>query len=160
MLITSHTLATLLVGKTLSLEGPELYVALLAGVGVDIDHIFVDRQYIQDRVRNIGEIMRGQKIATRGVKQHSWLQEPLFGTIAGLAIGIVISYFWLSVRWWIFPLFLLLHIAMDGIMRHNYHEPFAPFSRYKYQGWIRPASKIELLISVVGLIILSIALLR
>src|SRR3989344_4018344 len=100
MLITSHLLGTLLLGKALSIETPELYVALLSGVGVDIDHIFVNKKWIQD----IKSFLQERKIIY-GTKQHSWLQEIVFGTFAGIVIGFLISFLWPSIHWWIFPIF-------------------------------------------------------
>ena len=146
MLITSHLLGTLALGKALSIETPELYVAMLSGVAVDIDHLFVNRKWIQDTRGFLQE----RKI-TYGTRQHSWLQEIIFGTFAGIVIGVLISYFWPAVRWWIFPVFLLSHIALDSMMRYE-HEPLIPFSRFKYWGWIRSGTKAEFLISSIGLI--------
>lgn len=151
MLITSHLFGTLVLGKALSIEAPELYVALLAGVGVDIDHAFVNRKWVQD----IKGFLRERKI-TYGTKQHSWLQEVAFGIFAGITTGVLISYLWPTVRWWIFPVFLLSHIALDSVM-HYEHEPFIPFSKFKYFGWIRSGTKAELLLSSIGLIVLYLS---
>src|SRR3989344_4861810 len=101
MLISSHLLGTLVLGKTLSIETPELYVALLAGV----------------------------------------------------TIGVFISYLWPAIRWWIFPTFLLSHIILDSVM-HYEHEPFMPFSKFKYWGWFRSGTKTELALSSLGLAVL------
>ena len=147
MLITSHLLGTLLLGKALSIETPELYVALLSGVGVDIDHIFVNKKWIQD----IKSFLQERKIIY-GTKQHSWLQEIVFGTFVGIVIGFLISFLWPSVRWWIFPVFLLSHIVLDSVMRYE-HKPFVPLSKIKYYGWLRSGTKVELLVSFVGLVI-------
>ena len=146
MLITSHLLGTLILSKALTIETPELYVALLSGVGVDIDHIFVNKKWIQD----IKSFLNGRKIIY-GTKQHCWLQEIVFGTFVGVVIGFLISFFWPSVRWWIFPIFLLSHIVLDSIMRYE-HQPFVPLSRFKYWGWIRSGTKAELFISSIGLV--------
>lgn len=146
MLITSHLLGTLLTAKLLSIHSPELYIAILSGVGVDVDHFFVNRKWIQD----IKDFISTQKISY-GINQHSWMQELLFGTIAGAMAGFLISYAFPTIRWWIFPAFLLLHIAMDGVM-HNEHRPFVPFNKFKYWGWIRSGTKQELIISLAGLI--------
>jgi len=148
MLITSHLLGTLSLGKALALETPELYVALLAGVGVDIDHIFVNRKWVQD----VTDFLKERKI-TYGTKQHSWLQEPIWGVFVGITIGVLISYFWPAVRWWVFPSFLLLHIVLDSVM-HYEHEPFIPFSKLKYFGWIKSGTKVELTLSSFGLVVL------
>lgn len=148
MLITSHLLGTLALGKALSIETPEIYAALLSGVAVDLDHIFVNRKWIQD----VKDFLQEEKI-TYGAKQHSWLQEIVFGIFAGITIGVLISYIWPTVRWWIFPIFLLLHIALDSVMRYE-HEPFTPFSRFKYIGWLRSGTKAELVISSIGLAVL------
>ena len=147
MLITSHLLGTLLLGKALSIETPELYVALLSGVVVDIDHIFVNKKWIQD----IKSFLQERKIIY-GTKQHSWLQEIVFGTFVGIVIGFLISFLWPSVRWWIFPVFLLSHIVLDSVMRYE-HEPFAPLSKIRYWGWLRSGTKVELLVSFIGLVI-------
>ncbi|KKS38013.1 MAG: hypothetical protein A3G49_01145 [Candidatus Sungbacteria bacterium RIFCSPLOWO2_12_FULL_41_11] len=152
MLIISHILGTLVFGKALSIETPELYVALLAGVGVDIDHVFVNRKWAQD----IKDFLRERKI-TYGTKQHSWLQEIMFGTFAGIIIGFLISSFWLPVRWWIFPAFLLLHIALDSVMRYE-HKPFVPFNKFKYWGWLYSGTKVELILSSVGLVVFYVFL--
>ena len=147
MLITSHLLGTLILTKALTTNTPELYVALLAGVGVDIDHIFINRKWIQD----INDFVGRRKII-RGTKQHSYLQELVFGTLAGIGIGFLISFFWPVVRWWIFPVFLLTHIVLDSVM-HYKHEPFIPFSKFSYWGWLYSGSKAELAISSIGLVI-------
>lgn len=147
MLVTSHLLGTLILAKSLAIETPELYVALLSGVGVDIDHIFVNRKWLQD----IKDFLRERKV-TYGTNQHSWLQELAFGTLAGIVIGILISIIWPHLRWWIFPVFLLSHIALDSVM-HYEHQPFVPFSKFKYWGWLRSATKAEILISTIGLTI-------
>ena len=148
MLITSHILGTLVLSKALSLQTPELYVALLAGVGVDLDHFFVNKKWVKD----VKDFVWERKI-TYGVKQHSWLQEFSFGAMAGTLIGIATSYICPSIRWWIFPLFLLAHILLDSIMQ-NEHQPFAPFHRFKYYGWLRSGTKEELLLSFLGLLVL------
>ncbi|MDP3948042.1 MAG: hypothetical protein Q8Q41_05150 [bacterium] len=145
MLITSHLLGTLVIAKALSIETSELYVALFSGVGVDIDHIFVNRKWIHD----IKSFLQERKI-TYGTKQHSWLQEIVFGTFAGIVIGFLIPYILSSVRWWIFPVFLLSHIVLDSVMRYE-HEPLVPLSRFKYWGWIRSGTRAEFLISSIGL---------
>jgi len=146
MLITSHLLGTLILGKALSVETPELYVALLAGVGVDVDHVFINRKWVQD----IRDFLRERKI-TYGTTQHSWLQEIMFGTFAGIIIGFLISSFWPPVRWWIFPVFLLSHIVLDSVMRYE-HQPLVPLSRFKYWGWIHSGTKVEFFISSFGLV--------
>ena len=148
MLISSHLLGTLVLGKTLSIETPELYVALLAGVGIDIDHVFVNRKWTRD----IRDFLRERKV-TYGTKQHSWLQELVFGVFAGITIGVFISYLWPAIRWWIFPTFLLSHIILDSVM-HYEHEPFMPFSKFKYWGWFRSGTKTELALSSLGLAVL------
>ena len=145
MLISSHLLGTLILGKALMLETPELYVALLAGVGVDIDHFFVNRKWAQD----IKDFIRERKIVY-GTKQHSWLQEFIFGISAGIVIGVLISYIAPTIRWWIFPVFLLSHIALDSVMRYE-HAPFVPFGKFKYRGWLYSGTKAELILSFVGL---------
>lgn len=148
MLITSHLFGTLVLSKVLSIEIPELYVAVLSGVAVDMDHFFVNRKWVQDA----SDFLRKRKI-TYGTKQHSWLQEFIFGTLVGIVIGVSISYISPVVRWWTFPFFLLLHIALDSVM-HYEHEPFIPFSKFRYWGWLRSGTKLELLLSSVGLIVL------
>lgn len=146
MLITSHLLVTLLASKALSLGAPEIYAALAAGVAVDADHFFVNKKWISD----IRDFVLERKI-THGTNQHSWLQEVLFGTLAGIIIGVLVSMAWPSIRWWIIPLFLLMHIAMDAVMSFE-HKPFAPLSKRTYRGWLRSGTKAELLISVIGLV--------
>ena len=150
MLISTHLLGTLAVTKILPVNTPELYIALLAGVGVDADHFFVNRKWVQD----IKDFIKNRKI-TYGTNQHSWLQEVFFGFFLSIIIGFAISYFWPVIRWWVFPVFLLLHIAMDAVMKYE-HQPFAPLSRYKYWGWLRSATKYELVISLAGLFLLFI----
>lgn len=145
MLITSHLLATLLGAKVLHLSRPETYAALAAGVGIDADHLFVNKKWMVD----VRDFMRERKI-TYGVNQHSWGQEFVFGTLLATVIGIALALF-SPIRWWVLPLFLLGHIALDGVMR-NAHHPFVPWSNYKYVGWIRSGTVPEILISCLGLL--------
>ena len=147
MLITSHLVVTLSLGAALSLGKPELFVALISGVGIDLDHILVNKKWIQD----IKDIIKGKQ-PTRGINQHSWLQEVLVGGIVATLVGIIISNIWIEIRWWILPLFLFIHILMDAIMKFN-HWPFVPFSKYKYSGWLTSGTKIELVLSTIGLLI-------
>jgi hypothetical protein len=145
MLLTSHLLATLLGAKALRLSPPETYAALASGVGVDLDHLFVNKKWMVD----VKDFMREGKV-TYGVNQHSWIQEFLFGTLAASAAGALLALA-SSIRWWVLPLFLLGHIALDAVMR-NAHHPFVPFNRYKYVGWIRSGTVPEILISCLGLL--------
>ena len=146
MLITSHILVTLVAGKALSLSQPELLTALAGGVGVDVDHLFVNRKWLQD----IKDFVYQGKV-TYGINQHSWAQELVFGLILTIAAGFLLSLFF-PIRWWILPLFLTMHIAMDAVMK-NTHQPFAPFSKFSYQGWLRSGTLGEILISCIGLLI-------
>lgn len=146
MLITSHLLATLLASKALGLNKTEVVAALAAGVGVDLDHAFVNQKWLTD----IKEFFTHQRI-TYGINQHSWLQEFAFGLLVATPLGLVISRY-APVRWWVLPLFLFLHIAMDAVMR-NAHQPFAPFSDFTYVGWLRSGTPGEILISGIGLLL-------
>jgi hypothetical protein len=146
MLITSHILATLVIGKALSLSQPELYAAFAGGVGVDIDHLFVNRKWLQD----IKDFVYAGKI-TYGINQHSWIQELVFGILCGIVLGLLLSYLF-QIRWWILPFFLFIHVGMDAVMK-NRHEPFAPFSKFSYVGWLRSGTLGEIFISCIGLLI-------
>lgn len=146
MLITSHLAVTVLTAKTLSLGGPELIAAFAGGVLLDADHLFVNTKWISD-IKNFllyGTMTHGE------IKQHSWMQEPLFGLVAGVGIGIIFSWLWPGVRWWIFPLFQGLHIGMDALMRYE-HTPFVPWSDRKYRGPIMSNTKTELALSLLAL---------
>jgi len=145
MLIATHLLSTLIISRLFSLETPEVYVALAAGVGIDLDHLIVNTKWLQD-VKNF---FQGKKIE-RGINQHSYCQEPLFGLVFGIMVGIFIHFLISPIRWWVFPLSLLSHIILDSFMRFD-HWPFFPLSNYKYRGFIPSGTKIELLISTVGL---------
>ncbi len=147
MLITSHLLATLLAGKALSLNKPELYTALASGVGVDIDHLFVNRKWLQD----IEDFIIHHKV-TYGINQHSWAQELIFGLILTTILGFGLHILWPMIRWWILPLFLAIHITMDAVMK-NTHKPLAPFSTYSYVGWLRSGTWAEIILSGAGLIL-------
>ncbi len=147
MLITSHILATLLLGKALGLNKPEIYTALVGGVGVDIDHLFVNNKWLQD----VKDFVFHKKV-TYGINQHSWAQEILFGALLTTVLGLILSRLLPLVRWWVLPLFLIIHVAMDAVMK-NVHTPFAPFSTYSYVGWLRSGTLAEILISVGGLVL-------
>jgi len=147
MLITSHLLATLLASRGLSLNNVEIYVALIAGVGIDIDHVFVNGKWVQD-AKNF---FLGRQIISDG-NQHTWLQEFLFGSAVGIAGGLLVHSFFPTIRWWISPFFLLFHILMDSIEKYD-HWPLAPFSRYKYRGFVPFGTRIELAISSIGLLV-------
>lgn len=153
MLFTSHLAITVFVANKMGLSGPETMLALAAGVGIDLDHFFVNKKWIQDIKSFFSE-----SVVTHGeVKQHSWLQEPFFGLIAGLLAGFTISYL-TGARWWIFPSFQALHIFMDSLMNYD-HEPFVPFSFWKYRGWIYPGTRGELAISIIALGIIYLEIL-
>lgn len=151
MLITSHFLFTILISKLFSLKGLELYIALLAGVAIDIDHLFVNKKWLSD-IRNF---VKDKKI-TRGVNQHSYMQEIVPGLLMGIIIGIIL-YSWLAIRWWIFPLFLIIHIALDALMQYS-HYPFKPFNNFTYKGWIPSATKWEFYLSALILLFYFIVL--
>lgn len=147
MLVTSHILATLVVGKAVGLNKPELYTALAGGAGVDLDHAFVNRKWLQD----IEDFVFHHKI-TYGITQHSWIQEYLFGTLLATALGLLLSRLFPAIRWWVLPLFLLIHISMDAVMR-NVHMPFVPLSHWSYVGWLRSGTIAEIIISSLGLVL-------
>jgi len=70
---------------------------------------------------------------------------PIFGVVSGMALGGILAVLF-SVRWWFFPLFQMLHIAMDSFMRYE-HQPLVPFHRWKYFGKITPGSRTEFILS-------------
>ncbi len=148
MLITSHLAVTLLVGKGLGLWGFEMVTALLMGVAIDLDHFLVNRKWVND----VKTFVFTFKSTHGEVKQHSWIQEPLFGLSAGVILGILLSFFVPSVRWWIFPAFQALHITMDGFMNYE-HQPFAPVSRWKYWGVLRSNTPTEWFVSLTFLFV-------
>ena len=148
MIITSHLLGTVVLARILSIEFPELYVALVSGVAIDVDHFFVNKKWIKD----VRDFLKERRI-TYGIIQHSWFQELVFGVAAGSIGGFVISHFWPFMRWWVFPLFLFLHIVMDSVMSFE-HRPLAPFKKYRYWGWLRQGTKAELVISLAGLVVI------
>ena len=149
MLITSHFFFTVLISKLLSLTGLEFYFALIAGVAVDIEHLFVNNKWIRD-VKNFFQL----KKIEQGVNQHSLLQEPLFGISTALLVGIIL-HFTLTIRWWISPLFLASHIFFDALMKFS-HYPWQPFNKFHYRGFIPSGTRREFYISIVALIILFI----
>ena len=145
MLITSHLAATLVGVVGVRAHGWEVILALMGGVLVDMDHLFVNQKWRAD----IKDFVYSRTI-TRGVNQHSWLQEFLFGGIIGILGGVAVHIFSPAIRWWILPMFLLLHIAMDAVMQCE-HWPFIPFSRWSYKGWLKSGTLTEFLLSVVVL---------
>lgn len=150
MLVTSHLVATLLLSKGLGLAGPELITALTAGVALDADHLFVNAKWMSDAKNFFWE----RKVTHGEVKQHSWLQEPVFGIVVGIIIGVMLANIF-AVRWWIFPLFQALHIAMDALMKYE-HQPLAPFNRVRYLGPILSNSKVEWFVSSAALLAVSL----
>ena len=143
MLITSHLVVTIFLAKQLLLSESEFIMALGAGVLVDADHFFVNRKWVSD-IKNF----LTQGVITHGeIKQHSWFQEVLFGMTVAILVGLIVSNFSPTIRWWIVPLFLGLHILLDSVMRYE-HEPFIPFSKWNYHGWMRSGTLIELLFSL------------
>jgi len=147
MLITSHLVVTLLAAKGLALEGPELLVALAGGVALDADHLFTNIKWASD----IKNLLREGRITHGEIKQHSWIQELVSGLISGAIIGFLISLVFPQVHWWIFPLFQATHIFLDSLMKYE-HQPFVPFSRWRYRGFVYPGSRTEWLISSLILI--------
>ena len=143
MLITSHLAVTILAGQALSLSTSEFFTALAGGVALDLDHLLVNGKWLSD-----ARVFLRRGITTHGeVNQHSWIQEPLFGSIFGIIAGVAIHYWNPEVRWWIFPAFQGSHIMMDAFMKYDHH-PFTPIlSKISYRGLIRPNSKIEWLVS-------------
>lgn len=148
MLFTSHILGILILSKALSLGGGEITVAFISGLGVDIDHLFVNKKWISD----VKSFLKDCTV-NYGVKQHSFFQEILPGGVLGVLIGFALAKIFLEVRWWVFPLFLVLHIALDSIM-HFEHQSFWPVGKFKYWGWLRSGTKAEFILSTIGLPIL------
>lgn len=149
MLITSHLAVTFLVGRSIGVAGPELLISLLGGVALDTDHLLVNDKWKND-LRNFLQ----KSVLTHGeIKQHSWIQEPLFGLSVGVIFGILVSFLIPSVRWWVFPLFQGLHIFMDAFMSYE-HQPFVPFKNWSYRGWVRSNSGVELISSSLVLAVL------
>lgn len=147
MLLTSHLAATLLLSRALGFSGPELVAAVVSGVALDLDHLFVNKKWLGD-VRNF--FRKGA--STHGeVTQHSWLQEPLFGLAAGVFIGLAVQALFASVRWWVFPLSQALHIGMDALMNYE-HRPLVPLSKWSYRGFVRSATVTEAIISSAALL--------
>ncbi len=147
MLIFTHLAITLLIGKSLVISRNEWIVALIAGIGIDIDHLLVNSKWIDD-IRNFiryGRVTHGKAI------QHSWIQEPLSGMLFGCLFGWILYLSSLSIRWWILPFFLAVHILMDALMKYE-HRPFAPFSNWNYTGFVPSATVHELWISIVLLV--------
>ena len=143
MLITSHLVVTIFLAKQLLLSESEFIMALGAGVLVDADHFFVNRKWVSD-IKNF----LTQGVITHGeIKQHSWFQEVLFGMTVAILVGLIVLNFSPTIRWWIVPLFLGVHMLLDSVMRYE-HEPFIPFSKWNYHGWMRSGTLIELLFSL------------
>jgi len=148
MLFSSHLLATLVTKNMFSLRGGETIVALIFGTGIDTDHLFVNKKWITDTK----DYIKHRKI-TRGVNQHSYFQEVIFGEFFGILTGFLLSKIFIGIRWWICPLFLGLHIFLDSVMYYE-HQPFFPFNKFKYWGWLRSGTRKELFFSVLGLLLL------
>lgn len=148
MLFTSHVLGILVLSKVLRLEGGETVVAFISELGVDIDHLFVNKKWITD----VKSFLKDCTV-NYGVKQHSFFQEILFGAFLGILIGLILSKIFVEIHWWVFPLFLILHIVLDSVM-HFEHQPFFPISKFKYWGWLRSGTKAEFILSTIGLLVL------
>jgi hypothetical protein len=146
MLITSHLAATLALVPVVGAHGPEFWLALLGGVGVDLDHLFVNTKWIRD-IR----IFFAERRIERGVNQHSPLQELFFGVATASLIGVALHALYPTVRWWILPFFLATHIALDGIMKCE-HQPFAPFNRWSYWGFMKSGTIMEFVVSLIVLV--------
>jgi hypothetical protein len=141
MLITSHLLATLILSQALSLSNSEIFPAIIGGVAIDLDHLFINNKWKQD-TKNFLTV---KKLDT-GINQHSWLQELVFGGFVGIVAGLIISYFFSSIRFWVFPVFILLHIFLDALMKFD-HWPLVPLNNFKYQGFINAGTKHEIILS-------------
>ncbi len=149
MLITTHIAVTVWLGKGLGLQVPEMIVALAGGVLVDIDHLFKPGW----RKTFLEFIKTGQRMNNQN--HHSWIQELLPGLVVGSLIGLLINLTYPDIRWWILPLFQAIHIFLDYLMK-NAHQPFVPFSKWGFRGFIPNNSKIELILSVLALGLLLI----
>ena len=142
MLLTSHLAASVLVGNAFITNNGEWAVALLGGVLVDADHFFVNKKWIDDV-----KIFVKEKKIVRGINQHSWFQEWLFGLFSASLLGLFINFIFPQIRWWVLPVFLCIHIAMDSIMVCE-HKPFVPFSTWSYWGFLKSGTIIEFVVSI------------
>ena len=147
MLLTSHLAATLLIGSSLVVNHQEWAVALLGGVFVDADHLFVNKKWLDDV-----KIFFKEKRIVRGVNQHSPLQEFLFGIVFSSILGLVVNLIFPSIRWYILPMFLGIHIMMDSVMKCE-HQPFAPLSKWSYWGFVKSGTTAEFVVSTIAIIL-------
>ena len=146
MLVPTHLLATVLLSQALSLNETEVYAAIIAGVAIDLDHLFVSNEWLKEA----RDFFHAQTIHSRG-NLHTWLHEPIFGLSVAIIVGLLLSHS-SPIRWWIMPLFLLIHIAMDKIMNYE-HQPLAPFSKWTYRGWLPAGTKMEFILSLLAVVI-------
>jgi hypothetical protein len=149
MLITSHIASVLLLNEIIPLSSQELIMAWCAGVFIDIDHVFISNKWKDDVKRFFTkfETSHGE------VNQHSFLQEPIIGLFFSVVLGVVISLFFMDIRWWVAPLFLGIHVVLDAVMNFE-HRPFFPFSKKTYYGFVRSGTRTEFFLSLVFLFII------
>jgi len=109
MTIITHVLATTLGVRALRLHGRQAVLAYVFGVGVDIDHLLKAPFYLR-------------AVGLQRKKDYYWrssLQEPI-----ALLWIVPLS---LYLRSWVPPLFFVVHVAMDYLVRYE-KMPWYPYS--------------------------------
>lgn len=131
MLLPTHLAVTTAVAKGLGLTGIDLAYALVFGVLIDLDHLFVSRVRLKSKKFWLSDPTHCD---------HSWLHEP-FGLLA-------IATFSLVINSWVPLLFYGIHFIIDQFVLRAKNKPLAPFSKKEYTYGLIPAgSKIEWFIS-------------
>jgi len=105
MLTPTHLLVTVLIVMLLRLNRDEVFIALMFGVVIDIDHIFALPRYVEDN--GWAAILRQSWDDGTGLPWRSWLHHPMSAIVVGH----------LSEGWrYLLPLpFWAIHLGMDWL---------------------------------------------
>jgi len=163
MLATTHFVATtslLLIARQLgmTLTREAIILSYTFGNLIDLDHLFLYPQKSLIAARDfLASKLHRKKFYYQSGKYclHSYLQEPWFAVIMGLAA--LILYFIFQNKILILPaLALSVHVVMDGLTKFaNYL--FWPFSKKPFIGWL-PSNTLAEYVSSIILSILVIYL--
>jgi len=105
MLTPTHLLVTVLIVMLLRLNRDEVFIALMFGVVIDIDHIFALPRYVEDN--GWAAVLRQSWDDGTGLPWRSWLHHPMTAIVVGH----------LSEGWrYLLPLpFWAVHLGMDWL---------------------------------------------
>lgn len=150
MLATSHLVITtvlLIAARKMGLDVslPVIVWAYLLGNVIDLDHII---GHPQESILAVKGFFQGERRAHSGryYYMRSRLQEPWFG-VATLAVSLPIMSFTQNKAVLLPVVALVLHIALDAVMKFNNHLGW-PVSKKGFTGFIPSNTLTEYIISV------------